>query len=101
MGLLARAAPPLVHPSELYIVREGTSDMMPGWFHSLMIVKSDGRDLVVKYVRVAPNQFCEKTVTVQADAIRLHDTTMADLIRDNNPCAISARRVRQEIRKNS
>lgn len=75
--------------------------MMPGWFHYLMIVKPDGRDVVVKYVRVAPNQFCDNVVTVQADEVRLHDTAIADLIKDNNPCAISASRVRQDIRKHS
>jgi TonB family protein len=102
MVMLASAAPPPVYPSELYIVRQGISDMMPGWFHYLMIVKPDGRDVVVKLVRVAPlGQVCSNVVTVKSAEARLRDTTVADLIKHNNPCAISADRTRREIDKYS
>ncbi len=101
MVMVASAAPPALDPSELYIVRQGTSDMMPGWFHYVMIVKPDGRDVVVKLVRVAPLASCPNMVTVRGAEVRLRDTTIGNLINDNNPCAISADKVRHEILRHS
>jgi Gram-negative bacterial TonB protein C-terminal len=102
MVMLASAAPPPLYPSALYIVREATSDFGPGWFHYVMIVKPDGDDVLVKLVRVAPLDYvCPRVVTVKKVEARLRGTSIAALIKDNNPCAISSERAQEEIRSHS
>ena len=40
--------------SEFYVVSVGFTDALPGWHHSILEVKPDGHDMVVRYIRVDP-----------------------------------------------
>ena len=44
--------------TEFYIVSEVTSDASPFWYHYILQVTQDGRDSVVRYVRIAPATQC-------------------------------------------
>jgi hypothetical protein len=47
-------------PSDFYIVSMVTSDASPFWYHYVLAVSAEGRDSIVRYIRIAqiPN-FCQ------------------------------------------
>jgi hypothetical protein len=78
-------------PAEFYIVSLVTSDASPFWYHYILDVRPDGRDSVVRYIRVAPmDSMCANSITVKAATVRLPGVSPSDLVARSNPCTIDS-----------
>jgi TonB family protein len=87
-------------PSDFYIVSMVTSDASPFWYHYVLSVSAEGRDSIVRYIRIAPmDSMCAEAITVKAASARLTGVFPADLIPEGNPCAIDAASVNRELRR--
>jgi len=76
--------------SDFYIVSEGFSDVVPGWHRSVLEIKPEGADLLVRYIRADPaHSFCGDTL-IGVLATRLPDTSLHTVTRDLNFCAIDS-----------
>jgi TonB family protein len=75
--------------SEFYVVSVGFSDALPGWHHSILEVKPDGHDMVVRYIRVDPGTAnCGAAAVIRATATRLPNTSLHDVTHGVNLCAM-------------
>lgn len=106
LGASSGAAPALGAeplPTDFYIVWEVVSDASPFWYHYILDVKPDGRDSVVRYIRIAPDGPCPGSVVVQAQTARLPDVSPSDLASSYNLCAADTtalnRRLQKRIRR--
>src|SRR6267378_2566021 len=80
IGLQASSSPPL-NASEFYIVSIGYSDALPGWHHSVLEVKPDGGDMLVRYIRVGPaSVYCGEVALIRATATRLPNISLHAVI---------------------
>jgi hypothetical protein len=83
-----------------YIVSIVTSDASPFWYHYVLDVRADGRDTIVRYMRIAAlDSMCAEAITVKAATARLADVSPSDLIPNGNLCAIDAASVNRELRR--
>src|SRR5437870_1961141 len=76
VGLRASASPP-PSASEFYIVSVGFSDALPMWHRSVLEVKPDGSDVLVRYIRVSLQDGCgqgRNIPVILATATRMPDT---------------------------
>ncbi|MBN9662470.1 MAG: hypothetical protein J0H49_30000 [Acidobacteria bacterium] len=81
-------------PSELYAVAATFSDHGVLFYHRIVAVRQDGPDSVVRYIRIAPaSAYCPRMV-VQAAEARVSGKTPAQLVGENNPCAVNPRTFR-------
>jgi TonB family protein len=86
-------------PTGFYIVSVVTSDASPFWYHYVLDVKADGRDSVVRYMRIAPmDSMCAEVTTVKVATARLSGVSPADLIPQGNMCSIDAASINRELR---
>jgi TonB family protein len=77
--------------SSFYIVSVGFSDALPGWHHSVLEVKEDGKDAIVRYIRVMPsNNYCGKITKIGVSSARLADTSLINVAGGLNLCAIDS-----------
>jgi hypothetical protein len=75
--------------SDFYIVSVGFSDSLPGWRHSILEVRPDGGDLLVRYIRVVPaSAYCGRSAKIVATATRLQNTSVRSITDGVNLCAI-------------
>ena len=84
--VLGAASPP--QPSDFYIVSVFFSDYGPAFYYRVLEVKRDGADSAVRYIRIAPVNFYCPHEMVQAAEARVYGKSPAQLVRNNNPCAI-------------
>lgn len=86
-------------PSEFYVVSASFSDHGVLFYHRVVAVRQDGSDTVVRYIRLAPaSAYCARTI-VQAAEARVSGKSPAQLIGQNNPCAVNPRTFRATLPK--
>lgn len=94
-GKQPRATNQLQH---LYIVSQVFSDASPHWFDYILDIKPYGGDVVVRYIRIAPeNPYCDGFVTVKAIETRLANTSVSKLAGRFGLCSIREADVDQAI----
>jgi hypothetical protein len=87
-------------PSSFYIVSVFFSDNGALFYYRVIDVKPDGPDTIVRYVRVAPaDVFCSKTKIVEAAQARVRNTSPAELVGKNDPCAIDPGQLAPVVKK--
>ncbi|HLY15803.1 MAG TPA: energy transducer TonB [Bryobacteraceae bacterium] len=75
--------------SEFYIVSIGFSDAAPGWHHSVLEVRPDGGDVLVRYIRVIPFSVdCGEAARIVTASARLQHASLASITGGVNLCAI-------------
>ncbi|HXN45051.1 MAG TPA: energy transducer TonB [Bryobacteraceae bacterium] len=83
--------------SAFYVVSDSSAGA--GLYFRVVEVHADGSDSLVRYVRVASmNVYCPRMV-VQAAETRVHGVSPAQLVKDNNPCAVKPRDLRTALRE--
>ncbi|MGJ5815534.1 energy transducer TonB [Paludibaculum fermentans] len=97
-SLLAQAAD-RPGPSELYVVSASFSDHGLQFYYRLIDVKQDGPDSVIRYIRVAPDIVHCPRMIVQATEARVSGKTPAQLVGQNNPCAVNPDTLRAALRE--
>jgi hypothetical protein len=91
------SSPP--NASDFYIVSVGFSDALPGWHHSILEVRPDGGDVLVRYIRVIPSsRYCGETTKIVATATRLPNTSLPMISDSVNLCAIDPPALSRTIR---
>lgn len=86
-------------PSKFYVVTVLVPNSDGLFYYRVLDVRQDGADSIVRYARIAPrNSQCLREI-VQAVEARVRDTTPAQLVGENNPCAVSPGALRSKIGK--
>lgn len=87
-------------PDTLVIARHSFIDVGPPFdFYDLTQVKSSEDGLSVERVSVTPTgQSCIQPATVKDESVTLHET-MAELLANKNPCAISEKDLHRELKR--
>jgi TonB family protein len=90
-------------PTKFYIVSNVTSDASPFWYHYILEVAPEGRDSVIRYVRIAPMDSmcteCTESIVVEAATARLSGVSPSDLAAQCNPCAIDAASLTRNLKR--
>ena len=95
---IAQGAEP-AGPSEFYVVSASFSDYGPAFYYRVIAVKPDGPDSLVRYARIASmNLSCPRRI-VQAAEARVRNTSPAQLVKGNNPCAVKPEALRAALKK--
>jgi TonB family protein len=95
---IAQGAEP-AGPSEFYVVSASFSDYGPAFYYRVIAVKPDGPDSLIRYARIAPmNLSCPRRI-VQAAEARVRNTSPAQLVKSNNPCAVQPRALGSALKK--
>jgi TonB-like protein len=90
---------PLPDADGFHIVSVGFSDALPGWHRSVLEVKPDGGDLVVRYILVVPaGTGCWEDTKIVAVSTRLPDTAMSAITGGLNVCAIEEASLSRTLR---
>jgi hypothetical protein len=85
-------------PQRFYVVSQRVSDAAPFWFDYILDVKQDGKDVLVRSIRIAPeNEYCPGFVQVRATERRLPDTPMRQMVKHNGLCSIQENDADQAI----
>ena len=72
---------------------------MPGWHHSVLEVRPDGGDLLVRYIRVIPSStYCGEATKIVATATRLPNTSLPTISGGVNLCAMDLPSLDRTIR---
>jgi len=89
-------------PSQMYIVSAAFSDFGALFYYRVVDVRTDGPDVVIRYSRVGWTNpgFCPRKI-VQSAQVRLSKRTIKDLVKANNPCAVSPRDLAATVKKYS
>jgi len=89
-------------PSRMYIVSAAFSDFGALFYYRVVDVRTDGPDIVIRYSRIGwtDPSFCPRKI-VQSAQVRLRNRTIKDLVKANNPCAISSRDLAATVKKYS
>lgn len=83
-----------------YVLSMVTSDASPFWYHYVLDVREEGRDSIVRYIRIAPmDGMCAQVTTVKAAIVRLAGVSPSDLIPQSNLCEIDAPAVNRELQR--
>jgi len=91
----------LTGPSEFYVVSVFFSDNGALFDYRVTEVKQDGHDTLIRYARVGwTNPNCPRLI-VQAAKATAPNTSLAELVKDNNPCAVKPSAVRSELKKHA
>jgi TonB family protein len=86
-------------PTGLYVVSMTFSDAGPAVYYRLLEVKQQGADALVRYSRIArADNSCPRMI-VQTKETTLHRTTVADIVKGNNPCAIKPHDLNSTLQK--
>jgi TonB family protein len=87
-------------PTAIYVVSIVTSDASPFWYYYVLDVTAEGRDSIVRYVRVAPfDSMCAEAVTVKAMTKRLPGVSLSELTPQGNLCAVNAASINRDLRR--
>jgi TonB family protein len=98
MSLMDAAEAPA--PSQLYVVSVFFSDNGALLYYRLTEVRPEGTGSLVRYIRVAPvNTMCARRMIVQAAEVRTPNASPAQLVRNNNPCAMKPSAFRSTLKK--
>lgn len=96
---LRAASNPPPSASEFYVVSVGFSDAWPGWHRSVLLVKPDGNDIRVRYIRVAPVSVdCGEATKIGATDARLPNTSLDAVTGGVNFCAMDTPSLSRVIR---
>ena len=99
-ALPARRSPAVSGPTRFYAVSHTFWDNGPMWDYHILEAEQDGTDTVVRDLLITSVQSpCGPSCTVKAKTKRLQNTRPAELVGDNNPCAVDRRELRREIRR--
>jgi TonB family protein len=97
-AILAASAKAAV-PSEFYVVSVFFSDNCALFYYRILDVKQEGVDSLVRYVRIGPRSVSCPREIVQAVEARVANTTPAQLVEKNNPCAPKSVALKAAIKK--
>jgi hypothetical protein len=87
-------------PSEFYIVSVVTSDASPFWYRYILHVRADGRDSIVRYIRVAPmDSMCADAITIKAAVARLKGVSPSDLVESYKICEIDSTSLNHDLQR--
>src|ERR1022692_4695588 len=86
-------------PSEFYIVSVSISDNGGLFYLRILSVKQEGPDSIVRYIRIGPRSVPCPLKTLQAVETRVPNTTPAQLVETNNPCALKPGSLKFAIKK--
>ena len=75
-------------PTEFYVISDFFSDNGALFYYRVMEVKPDGSDSLIRYARIAPMDVSCLRKVVQAAEARVRNTSPAQLVKSNNPCAV-------------
>lgn len=90
---------PLPPASEFYVVSVGFSDALPGWHRSVLEVRPDGFDLLVRYIRVMPSSaYCGEATKILATATRLPAAALPEITDGVNLCTIDSQELSRTVR---
>jgi hypothetical protein len=71
----------------------------PGWRRSVLEVKPDGGDMLVRCIRVAPsNVYCGQSALIGATATRLPNISLDAVAAGVNLCAVDPKSLKRTIR---
>jgi hypothetical protein len=86
--------------TRFYAVSQTFWDNGPMWDYHILEAKRVGNETLVRDILIVSAQSpCGLSCTVKAKIKQLHNTTPAELVGDNNPCAIDQREIRRELRR--
>ena len=89
----------LANASGFYIVSVGFSDAVPGWHRSVLEVRPDGGDVLVRYIRVIPSSvYCGEATKIVATTARLPNTSLLTIAGGLNLCAIDPQALSRTIK---
>jgi Gram-negative bacterial TonB protein C-terminal len=75
--------------SGFYIVSIGFSDVVPGWHRSVLELRPEGGDVLVRYICVVPSSiYCGKATRILETTARLPNTSLLAIAGGLNLCAI-------------
>jgi len=75
-------------PQRFYVVSERVSDASPFWFDYIFDVRPDGKDVLIRAIRIAPeNAYCSR-VEVKALERRVAGASVGQVSGDINLCSI-------------
>ena len=86
-------------PSEFYIVAVSIPDNGGLFYYRILDVKQEGPDSIVRYIRIGPRSVPCPLKTLQAVETRVPNTTPAQLVETNNPCALKPGSLKFAIKK--
>jgi TonB family protein len=99
VGVVAMARAAETPLTGFYIVSEFFSDNGAQFYYRILEVSPHGNGSVVKYVRIAPtNVFCPRQV-IQAAEQTVVGRSPADLVGQDNPCAVKPAELNTVLRK--
>ena len=76
-------------PQRFYVVSMRVSDASPFWFDYIFDVKLDGDDVLIRAIRIAPeNEYCGEFVEVKAVETRLLGTSVVQVAGNIDLCSI-------------
>jgi TonB family protein len=94
------ASPDSAYPSGFYIVSVGFSDALPGWHRSVLEVRKEGPDVLVRYIRVMPfSNDCGEATKIVWIASRLPNTSLSTLTGGQNFCDIKSSDLARTLQK--
>ncbi len=83
-----------------YAVSNTFWDNGPAWDYRILEAREEGSDTLVRDILIISTQSpCGASCTVKARIKHLHNTNPADLVGENNPCAVDLRELRHEQRR--
>jgi hypothetical protein len=95
---VARSSSP-PQPSEFYIVSVGFSDVLSGWHRSVLEVRPEGVDVLVRYIRVMPaSTVCWEATKIATAATRLPNTTLLTITGGLNPCTVDPLAINRTVK---
>jgi len=98
VGVVGRSRS-LPNASDFYIVSVGFSDALPGWHRSVLEVRPEGADVLVRYVRSGPaSRYCGTVTKIVSASARVPGTSLLTIARGLNLCAIDPTAVARTTR---
>ena len=87
--------------ARFYAISYTSWDVGPAWDYHVVEAKQDGADTLVRDILIISmhSLCCGPSCTVKARIKRLHNTTPAALVGDNDPCAVDRPQLRQLLRR--
>ena len=96
----ARNGSDISGPTKFYAVSSTFWDNGPAWDYHILEAKQDGTDTLVRDIMIKSAQLpCGPSCTVKAKIRRLQNTSPAELVGDNNPCAVDQAELRRDLRR--
>lgn len=87
-------------PRQLHLTAEFVSDYHPHLSQIILEATPAASDTLIREIRVAPlGNSCWRTITIKAAEARLKDTSPAQLVAQNNPCAVPPDSFREALKK--